>query len=151
MCAATLVLAIAVRPAAASEAGSANYLLSDFGAVIMPPLDGRPQEAQEEQVVAVRALAVSTLSLLAARATAPGHQFQAERDPLERTNRGIYKFNTALDRGAVKPAIKVYRAAIAALPPTGPSFVPVRYCTKMCVIGAWANPSMLLAAAASTL
>ena len=63
-------------------------------------------------MVAVRALAVSALSLLAACATTPGHQLQAERDPLEKTNRGIYKFNTALDRGAVKPATKVYRAVV---------------------------------------
>ncbi len=42
----------------------------------------------------------------------PGNQLQAERDPLEKTNRAIYSFNRGLDKAVVTPATKVYRAAI---------------------------------------
>jgi len=55
-------------------------------------------------------LTLSAATLLAACATTPGSQLQAERDPLEKMNRGIYKFNTTLDKAAVRPATQVYRA-----------------------------------------
>ncbi|MFC3713781.1 VacJ family lipoprotein [Sphingoaurantiacus capsulatus] len=51
-----------------------------------------------------------TASLLAACATTPGNQLAAERDPWEKTNRGVYKFNRGLDKAVVTPATKVYRA-----------------------------------------
>ena len=61
---------------------------------------------------AIRVTVLLATSLLAACATTPGHQLAAERDPYEKTNRSIYKFNRALDNAAVKPATKVYRAVV---------------------------------------
>jgi phospholipid-binding lipoprotein MlaA len=60
----------------------------------------------------IRVAALLAASLLTACATTPGHQLAAERDPYEKTNRGIYKFNRAIDKAAVKPATKVYRAVV---------------------------------------
>lgn len=61
---------------------------------------------------AIRVTALLAASLLTACATTPGHQLAAERDPLEKTNRSIYNFNRGIDRAAVKPATKVYRAVV---------------------------------------
>jgi phospholipid-binding lipoprotein MlaA len=49
-------------------------------------------------------------TFLGACATTPGHQLAAERDPYEKTNRGIYNFNRGLDKALVTPATNVYRA-----------------------------------------
>lgn len=51
-------------------------------------------------------------SLLTACATTPGDQLQAERDPFEKTNRAIYKFNRNVDKAVVTPATKAYRAVV---------------------------------------
>ena len=61
---------------------------------------------------AIRVSALLAASLLTACATTPGDQLAAERDPLEKTNRSIYSFNRAIDKAAVKPATKVYRAVV---------------------------------------
>lgn len=61
---------------------------------------------------AIRITALLSISLLAACATTPGNQLAAERDPLEKTNRGIYRFNRGLDKAVVTPATKVYRVAV---------------------------------------
>lgn len=61
----------------------------------------------------MRSIAASALlaaTLLSACATAPGSQLQAERDPYEKTNRAIYKFDRGLDKAVVTPATNVYRA-----------------------------------------
>ena len=60
----------------------------------------------------IRVAALLAASLLTACATTPGHQLAAERDPYEKTNRSIYKFNRAIDKAAVKPATQVYRAVV---------------------------------------
>lgn len=60
----------------------------------------------------IRVAALLAATLLTACATTPGHQLAAERDPYEKTNRGIYNFNRAIDKGAVKPATQVYRAVV---------------------------------------
>lgn len=60
----------------------------------------------------IRVTALLATSLLAACATTPGDQLAAERDPYEKTNRSIYSFNRGLDNAVVKPATKVYRAAV---------------------------------------
>lgn len=61
---------------------------------------------------AIRVTALLAASLLTACATTPGDQLAAERDPIEKTNRSIYNFNRSVDRAAVKPATKVYRAVV---------------------------------------
>lgn len=60
----------------------------------------------------IRVAALLAASLLTACATTPGHQLAAERDPYEKANRSIYKFNRAIDKAAVKPATQVYRAVV---------------------------------------
>lgn len=55
-----------------------------------------------------RAIVVVTVLLVGAGcASAPGRTHTD--DPLERVNRGIYKFNDTLDRAALKPVAKGYR------------------------------------------
>jgi len=54
--------------------------------------------------------ACSALLLLAGCATTPGEDRLAERDPLEGFNRGVWDVNQALDKVAIKPVTKVYRA-----------------------------------------
>ncbi|MEH3105885.1 MAG: VacJ family lipoprotein [Sphingomonas fennica] len=53
--------------------------------------------------------AAIALALLGGCATAPGQYRLAERDPLEKVNRGIWGFNQAVDKVALKPAASVYR------------------------------------------
>ena len=48
--------------------------------------------------------------LLASCASHPGGMEVAKRDPWEKFNRGVYSVNKGLDKVAVKPAAKVYRA-----------------------------------------
>jgi phospholipid-binding lipoprotein MlaA len=61
---------------------------------------------------AIRVTALLSATLLTACATTPGGQLAAERDPWEKTNRSVYTFNRSLDKAAVKPATKVYRAVV---------------------------------------
>lgn len=49
------------------------------------------------------------LLMLAGCATTPGEDRLAERDPLEGFNRGVWGFNRALDKVAIKPVTTVYR------------------------------------------
>jgi len=48
--------------------------------------------------------------LLGACATVPGQYRLAERDPLEKVNRGVWNVNTAADKAVIKPAAQAYRA-----------------------------------------
>jgi phospholipid-binding lipoprotein MlaA len=48
--------------------------------------------------------------LLSACATVPGKYELAERDPLQKVNRGIWNVNMAADKIVIKPASQVYRA-----------------------------------------
>ena len=48
--------------------------------------------------------------LLSACATVPGKYELAQRDPLEKLNRGTWAVNRGLDKVAIKPATQVYRA-----------------------------------------
>jgi phospholipid-binding lipoprotein MlaA len=45
---------------------------------------------------------------LSACVTLPPNAPRSPHDPLERWNRGVYKFNDALDRGVLKPVAKTY-------------------------------------------
>lgn len=49
------------------------------------------------------------LLLMLAGCATPGEDRLAERDPLERFNRGVWGFNRALDTVAIKPVTTVYR------------------------------------------
>ena len=49
------------------------------------------------------------LLMLAGCATTPGEERLAERDPLEGFNRGMWGFNQAVDKVAIKPVTVVYR------------------------------------------
>lgn len=49
-------------------------------------------------------------ALLSACATVPGEYRLAERDPLEKFNRGVWGVNQAADKVVVKPVTRVYRA-----------------------------------------
>jgi phospholipid-binding lipoprotein MlaA len=61
----------------------------------------------------VRLLAcAATLSLLAGCATAPGQDRLAEKDPLEKINRGVWDVNMAVDKVVLKPASTVYRTVV---------------------------------------
>lgn len=56
-------------------------------------------------------VATLALSLLASGcATVPGQDRLAERDPLEKFNRGVWNVNQAADKVLIKPATNVYRA-----------------------------------------
>src|SRR6187402_2635414 len=48
--------------------------------------------------------------LLSACATVPGQYRLAERDPLEKFNRGVWGVNMAADKVVIKPVSQVYRA-----------------------------------------
>ena len=56
------------------------------------------------------ALAAAVL-LLSACATVPGARSDA-RDPLERVNRGVYRFNVAADHAIFRPAGRAWKAAV---------------------------------------
>ena len=45
---------------------------------------------------------------LSACVTLPPNAPRSPHDPLERWNRGVYKFNDAVDRGVLKPVAKTY-------------------------------------------
>jgi phospholipid-binding lipoprotein MlaA len=58
-----------------------------------------------------RTFAALGFALLAsACVTTPGGPELAERDPLEKFNRGVFSFNKGLDNAVVRPATKAYRA-----------------------------------------
>ncbi|WP_420138690.1 MlaA family lipoprotein [Sphingomonas sp.] len=60
---------------------------------------------------AARLLAPATaMLLLSACATVPGQNRLAERDPLEKFNRGVWGVNMAADKVVIKPVSSVYRA-----------------------------------------
>jgi len=54
------------------------------------------------------ALAVMIMSSLGACVTLPPNSKRSPQDPWESWNRGVYKFNDALDRGVEKPIAKTY-------------------------------------------
>ena len=54
------------------------------------------------------ALGVIVLSSLGACVTLPPNSPRSPQDPLESWNRGVYKFNDALDRAVAKPVAKAY-------------------------------------------
>jgi len=54
------------------------------------------------------ALAVIFAAALSACVTLPPNAPRAPQDPWESWNRGVYKFNDALDRGVAKPVAKTY-------------------------------------------
>ena len=58
--------------------------------------------------VPTRALGLIAVFLLASGCASPGRTQPS--DPLQGLNRGVYKFNDTLDRAALKPAAKGYRA-----------------------------------------
>ncbi|HVO00450.1 MAG TPA: VacJ family lipoprotein [Steroidobacteraceae bacterium] len=62
----------------------------------------------------IAAACAATLALgLAGCATAPGGKHDP-RDPFERFNRGVYRFNTAADRAVLRPAARAWKAAVPA-------------------------------------
>lgn len=54
------------------------------------------------------ALCSSLAACLGACVTLPPNAPRSPQDPLERWNRGVYKFNDVLDRGVAKPAARTY-------------------------------------------
>jgi phospholipid-binding lipoprotein MlaA len=51
-------------------------------------------------------------ALLSACVTLPPNAPRSPQDPFERWNRGVYKFNDALDRGVMKPVARFYQRAV---------------------------------------
>lgn len=63
--------------------------------------------------VVLRLVSLGLIFAVGACATPhPGNMTRAYADPWEKTNRRIYGFNKDLDRYALRPATKVYRAAV---------------------------------------
>src|SRR5690606_18350262 len=58
---------------------------------------------------ALRAAGLLFVMLLAAGCAATPGRTPLGEDPLERFNRGVYKFNDAVDRAALKPVAKGYK------------------------------------------
>ena len=56
--------------------------------------------------------------VLAGCATAPGEERLAERDPLEKLNRGVWGFNRAVDQVAIPFELSATPAEIRLPPPT---------------------------------
>ena len=62
----------------------------------------------------IAAACAATLALgLAGCATVPGGKHDP-RDPFERVNRGIYRFNTAADHAVLRPAARAWKAVVPA-------------------------------------
>src|SRR5258707_5345363 len=57
------------------------------------------------------AAAAAALFLMAGCASAPAAK-RDPRDPLERLNRGVYRFNVATDRAVFRPVAKAWRAVV---------------------------------------
>jgi phospholipid-binding lipoprotein MlaA len=66
-------------------------------------------------------LALGCVAALSGCVTLPPNTKPAPQDPFERWNRGVYKFNDALDRGVVKPVARTYRRALPQFARTGVS------------------------------
>lgn len=64
-------------------------------------------------------LAFCCAASLSACATLPPNAPRSPADPLERWNRGVYRFNDAVDRGVVRPVARGYRTAVPAPVRTG--------------------------------
>ncbi len=58
-----------------------------------------------------RALLLVCLAVLSGCASQPQKYARDPHDPLQGFNRGVFRFNDALDRGVAKPVAKAYRAA----------------------------------------
>src|SRR5271170_7111367 len=56
---------------------------------------------------------------LSACVTLPPNSKPVAQDPYERWNRGVYKFNDALDRGVVKPVARTYTRVLPQTVRTG--------------------------------
>src|SRR5476651_7429 len=54
------------------------------------------------------ALAVMVAAALSACVTLPPNSPRSPQDPWESWNRGVYKFNDAIDRGVAKPVARAY-------------------------------------------
>ncbi len=65
------------------------------------------------------ALGMICLTSLSACVTLPPNHQRVPQDPWERVNRGVYKFNDALDRAIVKPVTKGYVRVVPAPVRTG--------------------------------
>ena len=65
-------------------------------------------------VAAGRVVLVGCLVAVAGCATKPGSMAEAYRDPYEKFNRKVYALNKGLDRYALLPGAKVYRASVPA-------------------------------------
>ncbi len=61
-----------------------------------------------------RIVAAACLSAVAGCASHPGSMAEAYRDPYEKFNRRVYALNKGLDRYALLPGAKVYRASVPA-------------------------------------
>ena len=60
-----------------------------------------------------QAAACAAVLLLSACATVPGGKHDP-RDPFERVNRSVYRFNTAADHAVLRPAARAWKAAVPA-------------------------------------
>lgn len=69
--------------------------------------------------IATRVGIVLGLVMLAGCGTNPPRHVPSRNDPLQEMNRGIYRFNDALDRAVAKPVAKAYRAATPQFVRTG--------------------------------
>ena len=70
----------------------------------------KPHRAVTPRRAAKTAAAVAALSLLAGCAHVPGQDRLAEKDPLEKFNRGMWSVNMTADRLLLKPVAKGYQA-----------------------------------------
>ncbi len=61
----------------------------------------------------------SAIALLCAGCASNAQLTHSPQDPYERFNRGVYRFNDAIDRGVAKPVAKAYRAVTPAPVRTG--------------------------------
>lgn len=61
-----------------------------------------------------RVVVLACLAAVAGCATKPGNMAEAYRDPYEKFNRKVYALNKGLDRYALLPGAKVYRASVPA-------------------------------------
>ncbi len=57
----------------------------------------------------MRAKSACLALMLLAGCSTPGENRLAERDPLEKFNRGVWQFNQAVDKAALRPTTMVYR------------------------------------------
>ncbi len=60
-----------------------------------------------------------SLALLAVAASLTGCASMGEKDPYEKFNRGVFKFNDTIDRNALKPAATAYKTVLPSFVQTG--------------------------------